>query len=136
MLLAVFPKRIIITANLLSSYVEAHWGTRSTSGSTTRPPPSRSRAALFALALIYLVCSLRKLMRVGVRPWVQFHPHPGIVLFFGAILTILAIPVTVFGYATAGKSLMGDYVKISTRETVARRARPPEGRPAKFTSSA
>ncbi len=111
--LAIFPKRIIIGANVLLllrgaiGYPFNAWTDNATAASILS-------FSLLALSLFYLVGSARKMMRIEHRPWVQLR-HTLTILGVGLVLGILSIPATLLGYTHAMENLFGDYVHFSPK---------------------
>lgn len=112
LVLAVFPKRVIIGANLLIL-------ARGAMGWPLSLVIDHSLAcrilslALLVLSLYYLASSLRRpLLALHLRPWLNGkHSIVAVLVWVGT--GILTIPVLLFGYLEASKSLLGHYVQFS-----------------------
>jgi hypothetical protein len=112
LILAVFPKRIVIVANfLILSRAAMGWPL-----SLVMDYSLACRIislSLLALSLYHLAGSLhRPLLQVHLRPWVRArHTIIAILLWIG--IGIVSLPAVLLGYVEAGQSLLGHYVQIS-----------------------
>lgn len=109
--LAIFPKRMVIGTNLLF-LSRLSYGFPLSIGMDSSTAARITSLLLLALALTWLVLSLKKRLRIGTRPWFQLK---NTLIMLGAwILTgILSIPMVLAGAGYGTRSLLGDYTKLS-----------------------
>lgn len=112
LILAVFPKRIIVGANLLIL-------ARGAMGWPLSLVMDHSLAcrllslALLLLSAYHLASSLRRpLLGIHLRPWVD-GKHSLVAILFWVGTGVASIPVFLFGYLEASKTILGHYVQFS-----------------------
>ena len=68
---------------------------------------------LLVLSLYHLSAALRpSLLQLHLRPWFRIR-HSVTAFLLWTSIAIISVPILLLGYVEAGKSLMGDYVRIS-----------------------
>lgn len=112
LVLAIFPKRIIVGANLLIL-------ARGAMGWPLSLIMDHSLAcrllslALLVLGIYYLASSLRRpLLGIHLRPWVNGR-HSIIAILSWVGIGIGSVPVFLFGYLEASRTILGHYVRFS-----------------------
>lgn len=111
LVVAIFPKRMIIGLNVLllcrlsygfplSIAMDASTASRITS------------ALLLVLSTVYLVYSLKGMIRTGSRPWVKLM-HSLIVIPVWILTGIISLPMVVVGAGYAVRPLLGSYTELS-----------------------
>jgi hypothetical protein len=67
---------------------------------------------LLGVSAAYLVRSLRGMMHLENRPWMQLR-HSAITLTAGGCIALSSLPILLLGYAQGAKFLIGDYAALS-----------------------
>jgi len=111
--LAVMPKRMIIGANLLM-VVRCAMGFPLNVWLGNTASARIASVAFLLFSLYYLLVALKGGMRLSTRPWVQGR-HSLLAITALVVITVLSLPVMVFGYGSAIRNFAGDYIELSPK---------------------
>lgn len=112
-IVAVMPKRMIIGANLLL-LMRCAMGFPLNVWLGNTVSARIASVAFLLFSLYYLFTSLKGGPRLAARPWVQGR-HSLLALISLVVVTVLSLPVLVFGYGSAIRNFAGNYIELSSK---------------------
>ncbi|MGB6219861.1 hypothetical protein [Haloferula sp.] len=113
LIVAIFPKRMIIGANLLL-LCRLSYGFPLSMAMDSSTAARMTSVLLLILSLSYLVLSVKKMLRTSSRPWMQ-RKHTLTVFAIWILTAIISIPMLVVGAGYGVRTLLGDYTELSHR---------------------
>lgn len=111
LVVAIFPKRMIIGVNLLL-LCRLSYGFPFSVAMDSSTASRITSVLMLILSVVYLIISLRKMIRTDSRPWVKLK-HTLIVLTVWILSGIISIPMVIVGAGYGARNLLGDYTELS-----------------------